>query len=182
MQTMFSKVYFLKAYFQQRILKNIFLAADFQKTYCLKLKEEILLSKKDLLFTPIGNSTFGAYDGKWCCGGSNCTGGCTRWKEGHKEGDRTDFCAEWSPAICTTGVALNLDQSCEVGCTKKHEILNFLVAGSQNVLFYQTKLLQKKLRYFSSKIVEFQKIIREKYPTGGNLSVCTLLAPLAVLL
>lgn len=55
-----------------------------------------------------GNSTFKQGDGKWCCS-TNCTGGnCLRWKEGGSPWD----CLERSPAICTTGVALNLTESC----------------------------------------------------------------------
>ena len=62
-----------------------------------------------------GSSTFGHNDGKWCCG-TNCTGGCTKWKEGSKEGDNPLKCAEWSPAICTTGLTLNLTEACNGKC------------------------------------------------------------------
>ena len=50
---------------------------------------------------------FGPDAGKWCCGGTNCTGG------------------QWSPAICTNGVALNLNQSCQGGeCNYHSEDIN----------------------------------------------------------
>ena len=59
-----------------------------------------------------GNSKFKYDDGKWCCA-TNCTGGgCLQWREGHKEGDASWHCLEWEPAKCTTGVALNLTESC----------------------------------------------------------------------
>ena len=62
-----------------------------------------------------GDTKFSHSDDKWCCG-SNCTGGCLRWKEGYGEGSFPSNCAEWSPAICATGVALNLNQSCKGAC------------------------------------------------------------------
>ena len=77
-----------------------------------------------------GNSTFSHGDGKWCCG-TNCTGGsCLRWGkkekwvngtwsihgEDAKEGDHPKYCDEWLPAICTTGIALNLTESCGGFC------------------------------------------------------------------
>ena len=59
-----------------------------------------------------GNSDFRFDERKWCCA-TNCTGGsCHRWTEGHKERDWPGHCVEWSPAKCTTGVALNLTESC----------------------------------------------------------------------
>ena len=61
-----------------------------------------------------GDSQFGSDDGRWCCG-TNCTGGCLRWKYDVDEGI-PDSCAEWSPTICTTGLALNLNESCEGQC------------------------------------------------------------------
>ena len=79
-----------------------------------------------------GQTTSNIDDGKWCCG-SNCTGGeCLRWEHGFKKpgaggellaaqvlwkgADSLDFCAEWSPINCTTGVALDLNQSCNGSC------------------------------------------------------------------
>ena len=76
-----------------------------------------------------GNSSFGPNDGQWCCG-HNCTGGgCLKLKEGvgvgwgrHKEDPDGYFwnhpagCADWSPAKCTTGIALNLNESCKGEC------------------------------------------------------------------
>ena len=63
-----------------------------------------------------GNSTLRRGNSSWCCG-TNCTGGnCLRWKSGHSEGDGPWNCAEWLPAICTTGVALNLNESCQGDC------------------------------------------------------------------
>ena len=67
------------------------------------------LSSKEPCFC--GNSNFSYDDGKWCCA-TNCTGGCHRWEEGYKEGDDPDDCLEWQPGNCTTGVALNLTESC----------------------------------------------------------------------
>ena len=55
--------------------------------------------------------SFGPHAGKWCCGGTNCTGGCLQWHSW-----KVGWCLEWSPGICTTGVALNLTQSCEGSC------------------------------------------------------------------
>ena len=74
-----------------------------------------------------GVETFGPYDSKWCCG-TNCTGGCLKWKqkplkEGggyYEEGDDPGNCAEWTPVICTNGIALPLNQSCNNGFCNEH--------------------------------------------------------------
>ena len=78
-----------------------------------------------------GNSTFGWNEGKWCCG-KNCTGGCLKWEEGHKDGDDPFRCAEWEPVICSTGVALNLNQSCQGSCNYYggDESRNYLIRRS----------------------------------------------------
>ena len=58
-------------------------------------------------------------DTKWCCGGTKCTSGtCSKWMRGYKEGSDPYYCTEWSPAICTTGVALNLNQVCNGSCNE----------------------------------------------------------------
>ena len=67
---------------------------------------------------------------QWCCA-TNCTGGCLRWmdkkswvnetwvKTGeYTEGDDPVLCKVWLPAICTTGVTLNLTQSCNKKCNQ----------------------------------------------------------------
>ena len=79
------------------------------------------------LFCTCGNTTFHFHEeSKWCCG-TNCTAGvCVQWKYGHKEGDWKGWCTEWLPPNCPTGVALQLNQSCEGRC-------NFYVEdGSRN--------------------------------------------------
>ena len=80
---------------------------------CTSAASSYLRTKQDCT---CGSSTFGQQDGKWCCGGTNCTGGCLRWNRGYKDGDYPWYCAEWTPAICTTGVALNLTQKCQDTC------------------------------------------------------------------
>ena len=62
-----------------------------------------------------GGETFSPNDGKWCCG-TNCTGGCLERKQGYKDGDHPLYCVEWSLAICTNGVALPLNESCNGVC------------------------------------------------------------------
>ena len=67
-----------------------------------------------------GTSKFGAKDGLWCCG-TECTGGgCHRWREGSTEEERERdplyFCVERLPTYCTTGIALQLNQSCNGTC------------------------------------------------------------------
>ena len=64
-----------------------------------------------------GGEEIGVGDDKWCCGGVNCEGGkCLEWKWWAKEGDNPDYCAKWSPAVCTTGVVQNLNESCAGEC------------------------------------------------------------------
>ena len=75
-----------------------------------------------------GGEEIGVGDNKWCCGGVNCEGGkCLEWREKpwwkqsypgerYKEGDDPYYCAKWSPAVCTTGVVQNLNESCAGEC------------------------------------------------------------------
>ena len=75
-----------------------------------------------------GGEEIGVGDDKWCCGGVNCEGGkCLEWEEKpdweqsfpggrFKEEDGLWYCAKWSPAVCTTGVVQNLNESCAGEC------------------------------------------------------------------
>ena len=66
-----------------------------------------------------GSTTFAHNDGKWCCG-TNCTGGsCLKWKE-DPEGNPW-YCLKRSPVICTTGIALLLNESCNGDCNYYRE-------------------------------------------------------------
>ena len=79
-----------------------------------------------------GNETLKYDDGRWCCGSQCTSGSCLRWKEKkekingewvgtgelHKEGDEPYYCIEWAPAVCTTGVLLNLTETCNKICNE----------------------------------------------------------------
>ena len=73
-----------------------------------------------------GGETFGLNDGKWCCA-TQCTGGgCLKWKQTPlwvrgrltKDGNHPDYCAQWSPANCTVGVTLPLNEKCNGLCNE----------------------------------------------------------------
>ena len=65
-----------------------------------------------------GGKRFNVERSKWCCGGVNCEGGkCLEWENSwNREGDQPKYCAKWSPAVCTTGVVQNLNESCLGEC------------------------------------------------------------------